>query len=51
MAVTMVQRKLRLRRVRTARRNMALKVQNAKPVIKKIDIEAIKAQFAANASK
>ena len=51
MAVTRLKRKNRKDKAKSAVRRQSLKIQNAKPVIKNIDIEAIKAEFKAKASK
>lgn len=47
MAVTRLQRKDRKNRTRENNKNQVLKQITATPVIKNIDIEAIKAEFAA----
>ena len=51
MAVTRLKRKNRKDKAVSALRRQALKIQNAKPVIKNVDIEAIKAEFKAKAKK
>ena len=51
MAVTRLKRKNRKDKAKSAVRRQTLKIQNAKPVIKKIDIEAIKEEFKAKAAK
>lgn len=48
MAVTKVERKLRKRIMRSKRRKRRMKALNAQPVIKNVDVEAIKAEFAKN---
>lgn len=47
MAVTQLARKGRVNKARSAKRKQSLKLLTAKPVIKNIDIEAIKASFEA----
>jgi len=47
MAVTRLKRKNRKDKAKSAVRRQSLKIQNAKPVIKNVDIEAIKEEFKA----
>ena len=47
MAVTQLARKGRVNKARSAKRKQSLKLLTAKPVIKNIDVEAIKAEFEA----
>ncbi|MEY5049027.1 MAG: hypothetical protein RLZZ175_2386 [Bacteroidota bacterium] len=49
MGVTQVKRKLKNIRTKTALRNQSLKLLNFKPVIKKVDIEELKASFTTQA--
>ena len=49
MAVTRLKRKNRKDKSKSAVRRQTLKNQNAKPVIKNVDIEEIKKQFEAKA--
>ncbi len=51
MPVTRLKRKGRKDKAKSSRRRTDLKIQNFKPVIKNIDIEAIKEEFTANAAK
>jgi len=51
MSVTRLKRKNRKDKAKAARRRTALKVQNFKPVSKSVDIEKIKEEFKAKASK
>lgn len=51
MAVTRLKRKNRKDKSVSAVRRQSLKIQNAKPVIKNVDIEKIKEEFKANAAK
>ncbi len=51
MAVTRLKRKNRKDKAKSAVRRQSLKIQNAKPVIKNVDIEKIKEEFKANARK
>ena len=48
MAVTQLARKGRVNKVRATQRKQQIKLLTATPVIKNIDIEAIKAGFVAN---
>jgi hypothetical protein len=45
MAITRLKRKNRKDRAKSAVRRQTLKIQNAKPVIKNVDIEKIKEEF------
>jgi len=47
MAVTRLKRKLRKDRAKSSVRRQTLKLQNAKPVLKTVDIEKIKEEFKA----
>ncbi len=47
MAVTRLKRKGRKDKVKATVRRQTLKIQNAKPVIKNVDIEKIKEEFKA----
>ncbi|WP_187696587.1 hypothetical protein [Xanthovirga aplysinae] len=49
MAVTRLERKGLKNKARANNRKRVLKQQNAKPVIKQVDVEAIKAEWAAKA--
>lgn len=51
MAVTRLKRKNRKDKSTAAVRRQTLKIQNAKPVIKNVDIEKIKEEFKAKAKK
>lgn len=51
MSVTRLKRKNRKDKAKSARRRQSLKIQNAQPVIKNIDIEKIKEEFKAKAKK
>jgi hypothetical protein len=51
MGVTRLKRKNRKDKAKSAVRRQSLKIQNAKPVIKNVDIEKIKEEFKANAGK
>jgi hypothetical protein len=51
MAVTRLKRKNRKDKAKSAVRRQSLKIQNAKPVIKNVDIEQIKEEFKAKAAK
>ena len=45
MSVTRLKRKNRKDKAKAARRRTALKIQNFKPVVKAVDVEAIKESF------
>lgn len=45
MSVTRLKRKNRKDKAKAARRRTALKIQNFKPVVKAVDVEAIKETF------
>jgi hypothetical protein len=47
MAVTSLQRKVRRRRAKSVQRIADIKLITKRPVIKNVDVEAIKAEFAA----
>lgn len=47
MAVTTLQRKVRRRRAKSVQRIVDIKLITKRPVIKNVDVEAIKAEFAA----
>jgi hypothetical protein len=47
MAVTSLQRKVRRRRAKSVQRIVDIKLITKRPVIKNVDVEAIKAEFAA----
>jgi len=47
MAVTTLQRKVRRRRAKSVQRLVDIKLITKRPVIKNVDVEAIKAEFAA----
>ena len=47
MAVTQLARKGRVNKTRSRQRNQLIKLLTAQPVIKNVDIEAIKQEFAA----
>jgi len=49
MPITRLKRKNRKDKAKSAVRRQTLKIQNAKPVIKNVDIDAIKAEFKAKA--
>ncbi|MGE0772404.1 MAG: hypothetical protein AB7K37_11880 [Cyclobacteriaceae bacterium] len=51
MAVTRLKRKNRRDKAEAARRRTTLKNQNFKPVMKSVDVEAIKEEFKKKASK
>jgi hypothetical protein len=51
MAVTRLKRKNRKDRSKSAVRRQSLKIQNFQPVIKNVDVEAIKEEFKAKAKK
>ena len=51
MPVTRLKRKNRKDKAKSAVRRQTLKNQNAKPVIKNVDVEAIKAEFKAKPAK
>jgi hypothetical protein len=51
MAVTRLKRKNRKDKAKSAVRRQSLKIQNAKPVIKNVDIEQVKEEFKAKAAK
>ena len=51
MSVTRLKRKNRKDKAKAARRRTSLKVQNFKPVSKSVDIEKIKEEFKAKATK
>ena len=51
MSVTRLKRKNRKDKAKSAIRRQSLKNQNAKPVVKNVDVDAIKAEFKAKASK
>ena len=51
MAVTRLKRKNRKDKAESAVRRQTLKIQNFKPVVKNVDIEAIKEEFKAKAAK
>jgi hypothetical protein len=51
MAVTRLKRKNRKDRAKSAVRRQTLKIQNALPVIKNVDIEEVKKEFKAKAKK
>ncbi len=48
MAVTRLKRKPQRKRAKANRRALTLKVQNFQPVIKNVDVEALKKSFADN---
>ena len=50
MSVTRLKRKNRKDKAKSARRRTALKIQNFKPVMKSVDVEAIKEEFKAKAA-
>ena len=50
MAVTQLARKGRVNKAKSAKRKQSLKLLTAKPVIKNIDVEAIKKEFEAKKS-
>jgi hypothetical protein len=51
MSVTRLKRKNRKDKAKAARRRTSLKIQNFKPVMKAVDVEAIKEEFKAKAAK
>ncbi|MFK7900214.1 MAG: hypothetical protein AB8B61_05610 [Cyclobacteriaceae bacterium] len=51
MAVTRIERKLRRKRAQQNAKAATIKRLNAQPVIKQVDVEAMKAEFAAKAKK
>jgi hypothetical protein len=51
MSVTRIKRKLRKDRSKSKVRIQNIQIQGAKPVIRNVDIEAIKEEFKANAAK
>ncbi len=51
MGVTRLKRKNRKDKSKSAVRRQSLKIQNFQPVIKSVDVEAIKEEFKAKASK
>ena len=51
MAVTRLKRKNRKDKAKSAVRRQSLKLQNFKPVMKNVDIEAIKEEFKAKGAK
>ncbi len=51
MAVTKVERKKRVLRNRTKKRNASIKRLTTQPVIRKVDIEELKKSFAENTSE
>lgn len=51
MAVTRLKRKNRKDKSKSAVRRQSLKIQNAQPVIKNVDVEKIKEEFKAKAKK
>lgn len=51
MSITRLKRKNRKDKAKAARRRTSLKNQNFQPVMKGVDIEAIKAEFKAKAAK
>lgn len=50
MPITRLKRKNRKDKAKAARRRTALKIQNAQPVLKAVDIEKIKEEFKAKAA-
>jgi len=50
MPITRLKRKNRKDKAKAARRRTALKIQNAQPVMKAVDIEKIKEEFKAKAA-
>ncbi len=51
MSVTRIKRKLRKDRSKSKVRKLDMQIQGAKPVIRNVDIEAIKEEFKAKAGK
>lgn len=51
MGVTRLKRKNRKDKTKSRVRRQTLKLQNAKPVLKSVDVEKIKEEFKANAEK
>jgi hypothetical protein len=51
MAVTRLKRKNRKDKAKAAVRRQTLKIQNFKPVMKNVDVEAVKEEFKAKAKK
>lgn len=51
MSVTRLKRKNRKDKAKSAVRRQTLKIQNFKPVMKNVDIEKVKEEFKAKASK
>jgi len=51
MAITRLKRKGRKNKLKSVQRNQKLKLESFKPVIKQIDVEAIKAEFKSSPSK
>jgi hypothetical protein len=51
MGVTRLKRKNRKDKSKSAVRRQSLKIQNFQPVIKSVDVEAIKEEFKAKAAK
>ena len=51
MAVTRLKRKNRKDKAKAAVRRQTLKIQNFKPVMKNVDIEAVKEEFKTKAKK
>ncbi len=51
MAVTQLARKGRVNKTRSRQRKQLIKLLTAKPVIKNVDIEVIKAEFAAKSAQ